>query len=64
MKSDGPLNQGKKLKIILDEDILYDNKDLYILIIGKHLALERYYCYHKIQKLMKNKKKESEDSGS
>ena len=51
------IRQHQCLTVVLDDEILYDNKDLYIQIISKHLALERFYCYHKVQKLLRNKKK-------
>jgi len=48
-----------KLTINLDDPKLVDNKDLYIQLISKHLAMERYYCYHKVQKFIRNKRRKT-----
>ena len=47
-----PSSSPPKLEIQLDDSSLYNNPDLFIQIVNKHLASERFQCYQQVKKLM------------
>jgi hypothetical protein len=44
-----------QLKIQLDDPQLYDNTSLFIQIVTKHYAVERFHCYNEVKKLLSDK---------
>lgn len=52
------------LEITLDDDRLYENPDLFIQIVGKHFAVERFQIYHQIHILIKEKGAAAENTAA